>query len=234
MPYYAEKPHILVIDDDDRIRDLLQRFLAKQDYVVSCAENAQQAKEILAGFEYDLLVLDVMMPGQSGFDFLVEMREKGSDLPVILLTAKGEPADRIEGLTIGADDYLVKPFEPKELLLRIQAILKRAHKYKASAQKDVRIGDWLYDREQGVLQKDDGENVALTNSEKQLCEMLIQKANNPVARYDLAEKLGLLENERSIDVQITRLRKKLGDDSKVPRYLKTVRGQGYLLRVDDV
>lgn len=234
MPYDAEKPHILVIDDDDRIRDLLQRFLAKQDYVVSCAENAAQAKEILAGFEYDLLVLDVMMPGQSGFDFLIEMREKGSDLPVILLTAKGESGDRIEGLTIGADDYLVKPFEPKELLLRIQAILKRAHKYKSSAQKDVRIGDWLYDREQGVLQKDDGENVALTNSEKQLCEMLIQKANNPVARYDLAEKLGLVENERSIDVQITRLRKKLGDDSKVPRYLKTVRGQGYLLRVDDV
>lgn len=233
MPYYIEKPHILVVDDDDRIRDLLKRFLVKQEYVVNTADSADQAKTILKHFHYDLIVLDVMMPGQDGFSYTEELRAQGNDIPIILLTAKGEVADRIDGLEYGADDYLTKPFEPKELLLRMQAVLRRAHKYKSPEQKKVKIGNWVYDRTNGSLSKDDT-SISLTSTEKELSNILIQNANNPVSRYDLAEKMGLAGNERSIDVQITRLRKKLEDDSKSPEILKTVRGKGYLLRVDDV
>ena len=234
MPFYAEKPHILVVDDDDRIRDLLRRYLLKQDYVVSTAANAFEAEKILKGFVYDLLVLDVMMPGQSGFDFTKTLRDQNNDLPIILLTAKGEVEDRVEGLTIGADDYLVKPFEPKELDLRIQAILKRTQKYKSKESLTVKIGDWAYDRETGILENE-SESISLTDTEKNLCNILIENANNHVSRYDLADRMGFEEgNERSIDVQITRLRKKLKDNNKPPKILRTIRGKGYSLKVEDL
>lgn len=233
MLYHTEKTHILVVDDDDRIRDLLRRYLLKQDFIINTAENAEHAKEVLKSFNYDLLVLDVMMPNQSGFELTKELREQGVDTPIILLTAKGEVEDRIEGLSAGSDDYIVKPFEPKELLLRIQAVLKRAQKYKTSSQKKLMIGEWVYDRQGGILEKGT-QSVTLTDSERNLCNLLIQNANNPVSRYDLADKLGFVDNERSVDVQITRLRKKLQDTGKSPQILRTVRGQGYSLKVDDV
>jgi two-component system phosphate regulon response regulator OmpR len=233
MLYHAEKTHILVVDDDDRIRDLLRRFLLKQDFIINTAEDAEHAKEILKKFHYDLIVLDVMMPGQDGYGLTQELREQGVDIPIILLTAKGEVEDRIEGLTAGSDDYIIKPFEPKELLLRIQAVLKRTQKYKKPDMKKLQIGGWVYDRENGVLNKGD-ETITLTDSERNLCNLLIQNANNPVSRHDLAEKLGFADNERSVDVQITRLRKKLQDTSKPSQILKTVRGEGYMLKVEDV
>ena len=234
MPYYAEKTHILVVDDDDRIRDLLKRYLQRQDFVVSTAQSAIEAADILKHFSYDLMVLDVMMPGKDGIRYTEEIREQ-SDLPVILLTAKGEVEDRLAGLSSGADDYLVKPFEPQELLLRIQAVLKRAQKYKVKSSKKVKIGPWVYDRDNKALSHEgNGQSVALTDSEGALCNILVEHANNPVSRYDIADKMGLSGNERSIDVQITRLRKKIEDDSRAPALLKTIRGKGYLLRVSDV
>ncbi|HCK32642.1 MAG: DNA-binding response regulator [Micavibrio sp.] len=234
MPYYAEKTHILVVDDDDRIRDLLKRYLQRQDFVVSTAQSAMEAEDVLKNFSYDLMVLDVMMPGKDGISYTEEIR-KQSDLPVILLTAKGEVEDRLAGLSSGADDYLVKPFEPQELLLRIQAVLKRAQKYKVKSSQKVKIGPWIYDRDNKALSHEaDGQSVALTDSEGALCNILVEHANNPVSRYDIADKMGLSGNERSIDVQITRLRKKIEDDSRTPTLLKTIRGKGYLLKVSDV
>lgn len=234
MPYYAEKNHILVVDDDDRIRDLLRRYLQRQDFVVSTAQSAIEAADVLKHFSYDLMVLDVMMPGKDGISYTEEIRTQ-SDLPVILLTAKGEVEDRLAGLSSGADDYLVKPFEPQELLLRIQAVLNRAHKYKVKSSKKVKIGPWIYDRDNKTLcHEADGQSVALTDSEGTLCNILVEHANNTVSRYDIADKMGLSGNERSIDVQITRLRKKIEDDSRTPTLLKTIRGKGYLLKVSDV
>lgn len=218
------KPHILVVDDDDRLRALLKKFLREQGFMVSEAANAQQAKKCLGWFTFDVMVLDVMMPGQTGLEFLESLN--GNAPPTLMLSAMGEADDRILGLECGAEDYLVKPFEPKELILRIRTILRRSAQQKASPQ--VRFGDYAFDMNTGQLRKGE-EPVALTSSESALLKMLAEHAGKPVAREELSRLLPAAGNERTVDVQITRLRKKLGDSEGKPLHLQTVRGAGYVL-----
>ena len=224
---YADQPHILVVDDDDRIRDLLRRYLSGQGYLVSTAENAAQARDILRVCDYDLIVLDVMMPGETGFEFCSYVTQ-AMDIAVILLTAKGEVEDRVEGLTRGADDYLPKPFEPKELVLRIEAILRRRQP-KATGEEAKKLGDWVFHVADQRLSNEAGD-IRLTESEVALLSALMQKQGTPIPRDVLAQAVGLEGNDRAIDVQITRLRRKMGDDPKSPRWIQTIRGRGYLLR----
>lgn len=225
----GKKPHVLVIDDDDRIRELLSRYLHEQGFVVATAKDAFHAEEVLKRAFFDVLVVDVMMPGKTGFEFTSELRKK-SDLPVLLLTARTETDDRIAGLETGADDYLAKPFEPKELLLRLKAILRRRPE-RIDTKAGFNLGEWFYDSEQKELQKD-GEVSRLTFVEANLLEILATHSGRILSREELARLCGLDGNDRTIDVQVTRLRRKIEDDSRAPRYLQTIRGQGYMLRVD--
>ncbi|MFK7838959.1 MAG: response regulator [Bdellovibrionales bacterium] len=229
---YAQKPHVLVIDDDTRIRDLVVRYLCEHGFIVLSAEDAKVASEILEQFDVDIMVVDVMMPGETGTAFVQRLRDEGNEVPAIMLTALGEIEDRIEGLQAGADDYLPKPFEPKELVLRLHAILKRGIASKAKLYERFRIGPWEFNGQDSVLLGDDGEMVKLTSVEVNLIQALAGKAGQAVSRDDLASVCGLDAGERTIDVQVTRLRRKIEDDTKAPKYLQTVRGQGYLLRVD--
>jgi two-component system phosphate regulon response regulator OmpR len=230
-PNPETQSHILVIDDDDRIRDLVKKYLKKQNFIVSSAQSAREAAEILAVFDYDLLVLDVMMPGQTGFELTEELR-KTSDIPIILLTALGETDDRIEGLTAGADDYLTKPFDPRELVLRIEAILRRRPKKHLDSVK-LQIGPWIFDPDYNELKSDDGE-VKLTDSEVNLLRILGQKAGELYDRESLSEECGFDPLKRTIDVQVTRLRRKLEENSDNPRFLQTIRGKGYILRAERI
>lgn len=224
-------PHILVVDDDDRIRSLVSRYLNEHGFLSFTAENAAAAKDILEIGVFDALVVDVMMPGQNGRDFTSELRRK-SDVPVLLLTAMGEVDDRVGGLQSGADDYLTKPFDPRELVLRLQAILRRRPQERGSS-KTYRIGRWSYNPQ--VPELVDGDDVVrLTDVEANLLKALTRKPDTVLSREDLAELCGVDAGERTIDVQVTRLRRKLEEDSKVPRYLQTVRGKGYLLRAQEV
>ena len=222
-----EKHHILVVDDDTRLRSLLGRFLREQEFVVSTAKDAHEADMFLNQYRFDLIVLDVMMPGMSGFEFLKKLREE-SNVPVLMLTAMGETDNRIFGLEQGADDYLPKPFEPKELVLRIKSILKRSPKIETS-QSVLNFGSCVYNILKKELTSVSGEVIHMTNVEQQLLSVLGQKAGQIFTREKLAEILGAGNNPRSIDVQITRLRKKIEKDSKNPRYLQTIRGKGYML-----
>jgi len=219
------KPHILVVDDDTRLRDLLQQFLRDQNFAVTVAIHAEDARSKLALFQFDLMVLDVMMPGETGVEFARTFQ--GSKPPILLLTAMAETEDRISGLEAGADDYLVKPFEPRELVLRIQAILRRTTAQE-TRKASVVFGDYQFNLVKGRLQKN-GEIFMLTTGEEQLLRTLAEKAGEAVTRGDLAHKLGSGANERSVDVQITRLRKKIEPDSSKPLYIQTVRGAGYVL-----
>lgn len=221
-------PHILVIDDDQRLRDLLYRYLNTQGCLVICAKDAAEAEEYLKRFVFDLAVIDVMMPNENGIDFTRRIKPDYPSLPFLMLTAKAETESRIEGLEAGVDDYLSKPFEPKELWLRIQAILRRSAITKPSKVK--KIGEYEFKPEQRLLSQSD-QDIALTESETTLLEFMFERAGQTVDRYDLADGLGLDSSERTIDVQITRLRKKIEQDPKSPRYLQTVRGKGYILRV---
>ena len=229
---YAQKPHILVIDDDSRIRELVVRYLTEHEFVVLSAQDASEARTVLERFDVDALVVDVMMPGETGFELLKSLRAENQNVPAIMLTALGEIDDRIEGLEAGADDYLPKPFEPRELVLRLHAILKRGMAAKAKLYQRFRFGPWEFDGDQGVLLGDDEQSVKLTTVEVSLIKALAAKGGEPVSRDDLAEACGVDAGERTIDVQVTRLRRKIEEDTKSPRYLQTVRGQGYLLRVD--
>jgi two-component system phosphate regulon response regulator OmpR len=231
--------HLLVVDDDERIRGLLQKFLIRNGFLVSVARDAAQARRLLGGLEFDLLVLDVMMPGENGIALTRDLRAK-SGVPILLLTAKGESANRIEGLEAGADDYLVKPFEPKELLLRINAILRRvpAARPEVAVPKVLHLGAVRYDPERGELWRGD-EPVRLTATEAQLMRIFAARPGEPVSREALVGDLGTTEadsaekaQERAVDVQITRLRRKIEVDPKQPRYLQTVRGAGYMLQPD--
>jgi len=228
---FQSLPHILVVDDDDRIRSLVSRYLNEHGFLSFTAADAQQAKDILKIGAFDALVVDVMMPGQNGRDFTKELR-KTSDVPVLLLTAMGEIEDRVAGLQTGADDYLTKPFDPRELLLRLQAILRRRPQEKVEA-KTYRIGRWIYDSQVPEL-VDGAEVVRLTDVEANLLKALTRRIDTILSREELAELCGVDAGERTIDVQVTRLRRKLEEDSKVPRYLQTVRGKGYLLRAEEV
>jgi len=227
--------HLLIVDDDERIRGLLQKFLIRNGFWVSSARDAAHARRLLDGLEFDLIVMDVMMPGEDGISLTRALRQKIAT-PILLLTAKGETEDRIAGLEAGADDYLAKPFEPKELLLRINAILRRVPQVVADlAPKLLQLGPARYDVERGELWQ--GEDlVRLTATENQLMKIFAATPGEPVTRGDLVEKLGRggpqdggNAQERAVDVQITRLRKKIEADPKQPRYLQTVRGAGYML-----
>ena len=216
--------HLLVVDDDNRIRKLLKTYLAKQGFRVSTAADSAEARRLMEGLAYDLLVVDVMMPGESGLELTQSLRER-DDVPIILLTARGEGDDRIAGLRSGADDYLVKPFEPEELVLRIEAIFKRAGT--AGRASQVAFGPWVFDLERSVLTRN-GEVVRLTTGEESLLSLLARRAGTAVSRHALSERIRA-ESERAVDVQMTRLRRKIEEDSSAPRYLLTVRGQGYRL-----
>lgn len=224
-------PHILVVDDDDRIRSLVSRYLNEHGFLSFTAANAAEAKEILQIGLFDALVLDVMMPGQDGRSLTKELRAK-SDVPVLLLTAMGEIEDRVGGLQSGADDYLTKPFDPRELVLRLQAILRRRPQERGVV-KIYKIGRWTYDPQVPEL-TDGDEAVRLTDVEVNLLKALTRRPDTVLSREELAELCGVDAGERTIDVQVTRLRRKLEEDSKVPRYLQTVRGKGYLLRAEEV
>lgn len=221
--------HLLIVDDDERIRGLLQKFLMRNGYLVTTARDADQARRLMAGLEFDLLVLDVMMPGLDGISFTREIRTK-SATPVLLLTARGESQNRIEGLEAGADDYLVKPFEPKELLLRINAILRRVPQVKPPepVSRHLNLGPFRYDPDRGELWRGD-ELIRLTATEAQLMRIFAATPGAPVARERLSSDEG---GDRAVDVQITRLRRKIEDDPRQPRYLQTVRGEGYMLAPD--
>ena len=223
-----DQAHILVVDDDTRLRSLLQRFLRESGFLVSAAKNAEDARERLKSYVFNLLIVDIMMPGETGLEFLAKLRED-NDVPVILLTAMGETADRIVGLETGADDYLPKPFEPKELVLRIKSILKRAPKKTLAKQERLDLGLCVYDIASKELLTKHGQVIHITPVEQALLSILGQKFGQVFSREKLAEMLGAGQSPRSIDVQITRLRKKIEKDSKNPRYLQTVRGKGYML-----
>ena len=218
--------HILVVDDDDRLRALLQRYLTSNGFIVSVASDAAEAKRKLASLDFDLMVLDVMMPGQTGFELTAELRKK-SHLPILLLTAKGEANDRIQGLEVGADDYLVKPFEPRELLLRISTILRRVQPARSTT--TVLFGDFIFDSERRELRCRD-ETIHLTTGELALLEALAGQPGQPMSRMELAERSGGAASDRAVDVQMTRLRRKIEDDPKQPKHLLTMRGEGYVLR----
>ena len=227
-PIDEEAAHILIVDDDDRIRALLKRYLADNGYRASVAANGDRARELLGSIEFDLLILDVMMPGLSGFD-LTEKVRAASNVPILLLTARGLPEDRIEGLERGADDYLSKPFEPRELLLRVNALLRRAQP-RIRQQERLQFGDCTFSVSRGELRRGD-DLVKLTSSELALLRALAKKPGEAVSRTALAEQTSAAM-ERSIDVQVTRLRKKIEDDPRTPIYLQTIRGVGYALMTD--
>lgn len=220
--------HILVVDDDERIRTLLARYLTGQNYRVTTAEDAANAADKLTSVSFDLLIVDVMMPGQNGFDFVADLRRRGNAVPVILLTARGEAEDRIRGLETGADDYLPKPFEPRELTLRINAILKRAARpAPVPPTVTTRFGDFSFDAVRGELKRGE-ELVPLTTGEAQLLRILARSPGQTVPRAALADPATAGES-RAVDVQITRLRRKIEADPRNPRFLQTVWGEGYVL-----
>jgi two-component system phosphate regulon response regulator OmpR len=228
-------PHLLIIDDDERIRGLLQKYLMKNGFLVSAARDAAHARRLLSGLEFDLIVMDVMMPGEDGISLAKSLRQDIAT-PILLLTARGETEHRIAGLEAGADDYLTKPFEPKELLLRINAILRRMPETTAvdTAPKVLSLGDIRYDTERGELWHGD-ELVRLTATESQLMKIFSGLPHEAISRSKLVEDLGRdrgQAQERAVDVQITRLRRKIEADPKQPRYLQTVRGAGYMLAPD--
>ena len=221
------KNHILIVDDDDRIRSLLKDYLDNNGYIVSTAENAEQAKNKLKYLKFDIIILDVMMPGQNGYDLTKEIRKK-MKVPIILLTAKGEVENRIKGLELGADDYLGKPFEPKELLLRIENIINKDNKINLNSKHYV--GNTEIDLNKMTLKLND-KLKKINNSEK---KVLIKMLANPGKTYSRDEigKISGISQERSIDVMITRLRQKLEANPKSPKYLQTIRGSGYVLWIE--
>jgi two-component system phosphate regulon response regulator OmpR len=228
----SEEPHLLVVDDDSRIRELLRRYLASEKFRVTTASDAAEARAKLANMEFDLVVLDVMMPGENGFDLTQSLRRERRT-PVLLLTAMAEPEDRIAGLEVGADDYLVKPFEPRELVLRIRNVLQRVNSAPPTASDDrhCRFGAFRFDRERGELYRGE-EPVHLTAAEATLLGALLRRPGEALSRDDLAVEAQFSGNVRTVDVQMTRLRRKIERDAKFPRYLQTVRGTGYVFKPD--
>jgi len=227
----AGDSHLLVVDDDVRLRALLQRYLTSNGYRVSAAADAAEARALMKSMAFDLMIVDVMMPGESGLDLTKSVRAH-SHTPVLMLTARGEPEDRIAGLERGADDYLAKPFEPRELLLRCAALLRRTTIPSRSPHREVKMGEAMFDPERGELRRK-GRPVRLTSSESALLKLFATNAGRPFSRMDLCARLGVAL-ERSIDVQVTRLRRKIEDDPKLPLYIQTVRGVGYVLVPDRV
>jgi two-component system phosphate regulon response regulator OmpR len=222
-----DAPHLLIVDDDRRIRDLLSRFLTGEGYRVTTADTAADARAKLKSLSFDLLILDVMMPGESGFDFAKSMRADANNVPILMLTARDAAESRIKGLEMGADDYLSKPFEPRELSLRIANILKRAQPTVASPAESVRFGPFVYHLARGELRK--GEKIIkLTDREREMLRILAGTPGETVARMDLAGNGGSV-SERAVDVLVNRLRRKIERNPANPLYVQTVRGVGYRL-----
>jgi len=222
--------HILVVDDDERLRRLLKRYLSESGYRVTAAANAAEARQQLDGLEFDLLVLDLMMPGETGLELTRDLRKR-MQVPILLLTAMGEPADRITGFEHGADDYLPKPFEPRELVLRINAILRRGGGGGERPPAQICLGELEFDVERGELTGPDGP-VRLTSAEADLLRLFARNPGKTIGRVELLEQSGA-NSVRAVDVQITRLRRKIEQDPKQPRFLQTVWGRGYVLWPDD-
>ena len=223
-----DRKHILIVDDDDRIRELIKEYLQNNNFYTTTAKNSEDAKNKIKLIKFDLIILDIMMPGQSGLELSKEIKET-SDQPIILLTAMGGTSDRISGLETGADDYLPKPFEPKELLLRIKNILKRVKKNK-NLNPILKFGDIKVDLEKMSIKSKKGE-TKLNSAEKLLLENMILSVGEIFHREQIS-KIIHLSNERAVDVMITRLRQKIEPDPKNPKYLQTVRGNGYILWTD--
>ena len=219
--------HILVVDDDDGIRDLVKQYLIQNNFVVTTANSAEDANEKIKVVKFDLIVLDIMMPGKSGLEFTIE-NKNNLNTPIILLTAKGEPSDRVEGLEIGADDYLPKPFEPKELILRIKNILNKT-KLK-NKKRVIDFGNITIDLNRHIIFKENKE-FKINNTEKTILEVMINSPGKTFSREEIGS-ITNLDKERSIDVIITRLRKKIESDPKNPKYLQTLRGEGYVLWIE--
>src|SRR5688500_3168562 len=220
--------HILVVDDDQRIREKLAQYLFQNGFRVSTAEDAATARATMAGLVFDLVILDVMMPGENGIE-LARALKSASNVPICMLTARAEPEERIQGLEIGVDDYIAKPFEPRELLLRLQNILKR-RQGPSGPREEIAMGDFVFHVERGELRRGE-ESIKLTERERDLLRHFAQRPGTPVARHELAadDSTG---TERAIDVQINRLRRKIESDPANPVYLQTVRGKGYILYTD--
>lgn len=225
----SDAPHILVVDDDTRLLKLLHQFLTDSGNRVTTAADAAEARLQLESFTFDLIVLDVMMPGESGLELTVAMRQRGN-VPILLLTAMAEAENRIDGLELGADDYLSKPFEPRELLARIRSILRRTQLPTVSV-SEVRLGEFSFDLTRLELARGTI-RVRLTTSEARLLKALASSAGRPISREELTRRSALNGNTRAVDVQVARLRRKIEPDPKLPRYLQTVRGEGYVLRPD--
>lgn len=225
--------HVLVVDDDKRICDLLGQYLRDNGFRVTTAENAAAARASMRGLAFDLMILDVMMPGESGLSLAKSIREENNNAPILMLTARAEPENRILGLEIGVDDYLAKPFEPRELLLRMNNILRRrmaAPQTAPAPADDIRIGPYNFHIGRGDLRRG-SETIKLTERERDLLRHFVQNAGTPLEREELARFAGL-DSERSVDVQINRLRQKIEVDPGSPVYLQTVRGRGYILYVE--
>ena len=232
MNCQEDPAHILVVDDDARLRALLQRFLSEQGFRVSTAENAAAARAALSDMAFDLLVLDVMMPGETGLELTAALRAEGQEVPILMLTARGAPDDRIAGLEQGVDDYLAKPFDPRELALRIRTILRRAAPAPSAPQSlaPMQIGNRWFDIERAELRGPDG-IIRLTGGEAALLQALARRAGEILSREDIGEALGTPDaGERAIDVQVTRLRRKVEPDPREPRFIQTIRHRGYVLR----
>ena len=222
-----DKLHILVVDDDDRIRGLIKDYLLENNYIVSSAENAEDAKIKISYLNFDVIILDVMMPGQDGYELTKEIKKK-SDVPIILLTAKGEVENRIKGLELGANDYIGKPFEPKELLLRIKNILK--NKNKINLDSNYKVGDALINLKKMTISLNK-KNNRINSSERKILLKMLSNPGKTYTREEIRSISGIMQ-ERSIDVMITRLRQKLEINPKNPKYLQTIRGTGYVLWIE--
>jgi len=227
-PLPDNAPHVLVVDDDQKIRDLLARYLVEHGFRVTTAADAESARSGMRGLEFDVILLDVMMPGESGLDLARELKAK-RPVPICMLTARAEPEHRIEGLEAGVDDYLPKPFEPRELLLRVRNILKRGQG-PSGPLEEIRMGDYVFHVTRGELKCKD-ETIRLTERERDLLRLFAQRLGTPIQRHELSGE-DSTGNDRAIDVQINRLRRKIETDPSNPVYLQTVRGKGYILYSD--
>ena len=227
----VESAHILVVDDDDRLRDLLKKYLSDNGFRVTAAEDAQAARAKMASIAFDLIVLDRMMPGETGLEFAAAIRDSNT-VPILMLTAMAETDDRISGLEVGADDYLTKPFEPRELLLRINSILRRLPvEIDEMVPTEARLGEFVFNLEREELRQGN-DMIGLTTAEARLLKILAEKPGAIFSRDYLMDLVAPGGGERTVDVQVNRLRHKIEPDPKLPRYLQTVRGQGYILRPD--
>ena len=223
-------PHILIVDDDKRILQLINDYLIKNNFRITTADNALKAREKIENIEFDLIILDIMMPGESGLKLTDSLKKNNFKTPILLLSALGNADDRIKGLEIGANDYLAKPFEPKELLLRMKNLIKK-NKYNKQKTKIVKFGPYTFNLKKEILKKN-RKIFILTSSEAKLLYILAKNDGKPIIRYNLSKILNIPTTSRALDVQITRLRNKIENNKKFPTYIQTVRGRGYVLKIE--